>query len=43
MNIMTYRAKLSGGELVTEEPGEGGTVISCVIHPTAEEANERVA
>ena len=44
MNIMSYRAKLAGGELLVEEPTEGGTTISCVIRPgIEEEADERAA
>ncbi|MGZ4966604.1 MAG: sensor histidine kinase [Chthoniobacterales bacterium] len=44
MNIMRYRAKLAGGELLVDEPMEGGTTISCVIRPgLEEEINERAA
>ncbi len=44
MNIMRYRAHLAGGDLLVEEPTEGGTTISCVIRPeTEEEVDERAA
>ncbi len=44
MNIMGYRAKLAGGELLVEEPKEGGTTISCVIRlEMKEEVVERAA
>lgn len=31
LNIMSYRARLSGGELKITEPEIGGTVVSCVL------------
>ncbi len=43
LNIMSYRAKIAGGRLQIEEPAEGGTRISCVIAPSAEELHERAA
>jgi two-component system, LuxR family, sensor kinase FixL len=43
MNIMTYRAKLVGGDLVIEEPREGGTIVSCVIRTQEKEEHERAA
>ncbi len=43
MNIMSYRAKLAGGELLVEEPAKGGTTISCLLPRARKEANERAA
>ncbi len=43
MNIMIYRAKLLGGNLVVEEPGEGGTVVSCIIRMNDKTEYERAA
>jgi signal transduction histidine kinase len=43
LSIMTYRANLAGGELLIEEPAEGGTTVSCVIRSTTEESHERAA
>jgi signal transduction histidine kinase len=43
LNIMNYRAKLVGGELLVEAPEESGTVVSCLIRTAIEEANERAA
>ncbi|MDQ6912554.1 MAG: ATP-binding protein [Verrucomicrobiota bacterium] len=44
LNIMGYRAKLAGGELLVQEPSEGGTTISCVIRAVMEEeVHERAA
>jgi signal transduction histidine kinase len=43
LSIMTYRANLAGGDLLIEEPPEGGTTVSCVIHARTEEAYERAA
>jgi len=43
MNIMIYRAKLLGGNLVVEEPGEGGTTISCIIRTNDKTEHERAA
>jgi signal transduction histidine kinase len=31
LNIMNYRARLTGGELMSEEPPAGGTVVRCVL------------
>lgn len=33
LNIMTYRARLTGGELRVNESKGGGTTVSCVINP----------
>lgn len=35
LSIMSYRARLTGGELQIDEPEEGGTIVSCVLanHP----------
>lgn len=43
LNIMSYRAKIAGGQLQIEEPPEGGTKISCVIAPATEVLHERAA
>ena len=43
LSIMTYRANLAGGELLIEEPAEGGTTILCVIRSAKEEPLERAA
>lgn len=42
MNIMNYRAKLAGGDLLVEEHAEGGTSVSCLI-PLTKGAHERAA
>ena len=42
LSIMTYRANLAGGELLLEEPSEGGTMVTCVIS-APEERHERAA
>ena len=43
LSLMTYRANLAGGELVIEEPAEGGTAVVCVIRRAEEELHERAA
>jgi two-component system, LuxR family, sensor kinase FixL len=43
LNIMKYRARLSGGELHVEEQRDGGTLVSCTIRPTQPELHERAA
>lgn len=44
MSIMNYRAKLAGGDLLVQEPSDGGTSISCVIRSANEtEVHERAA
>jgi signal transduction histidine kinase len=43
LNIMKYRARLSGGELRIEEPPEGGTVVACIVWPRAQELHARAA
>jgi two-component system sensor kinase FixL len=37
LNIMNYRARLSGGELHVENSKEGGTIVSCTLR--SEKAN----
>ena len=43
LNIMQYRARLSGGELQIEAPAKGGTVVSCTVQLPAAELRERAA
>jgi signal transduction histidine kinase len=43
LNIMKYRARLSGGELHITDQREGGTVVCCTIDPTPTEWHERAA
>jgi signal transduction histidine kinase len=43
LNIMQYRARVSGGELRIEEPAHGGTVVSCTISPTKQDFHEQAA
>jgi signal transduction histidine kinase len=43
LNIMKYRARLSGGELRIEKRPGGGTIVSCTVRPTMSELNERAA
>ena len=44
LSLMTYRANLAGGELVIDEPPEGGTAVVCVIRKVEEEEfHERAA
>jgi signal transduction histidine kinase len=43
LNIMNYRARVSGGELQIEEPPHGGTVVSCTISPPKQDYNEQAA
>ena len=43
LNIMQYRARLSGGELQVEAPPTGGTVVSCTIASPRAELHERAA
>lgn len=43
LNIMSYRAKLAGGELKIEEPGRGGTTVTCTIPSAADLSHERAA
>ena len=43
LNIMQYRARLSGGELDVEAHPTGGTIVSCTVRPTQTEFHERAA
>ncbi|MGI9086944.1 MAG: sensor histidine kinase [Chthoniobacterales bacterium] len=45
LNIMSYRAKIAGGQLQIEEPPEGGTTVSCILSAgnLEEELDERAA
>jgi signal transduction histidine kinase len=43
LSIMTYRAKLAGGELTISEPADGGTMVVCTIPRVEEERDERAA
>ncbi len=43
LNIMSYRARLSGGELKIGEQDGGGTIVSCVVRPAQAELHERAA
>jgi signal transduction histidine kinase len=43
LNIMKYRARLSGGELRIEKQQNGGTLVSCIIRPPQAELHERAA
>jgi signal transduction histidine kinase len=43
LNIMKYRARLSGGELRIEERTGGGTLISCSVCPQQPQLHERAA
>jgi signal transduction histidine kinase len=40
LNIMRYRARLSGGELKIEQPPSGGTQIWCTARTTSSEASQ---
>jgi hypothetical protein len=43
LNIMNYRARLSGGELRIDEPPQGGTIVSCIVWPRSQELHDRAA
>ena len=43
LNIMQYRARLSGGELQVEPQPKGGTVVSCTVRLPQTEFHERAA
>jgi signal transduction histidine kinase len=43
LNIMQYRARLSGGELQVEAQPLGGTIVACTVRPTQTEFHERAA
>ncbi|MDQ2824185.1 MAG: sensor histidine kinase [Verrucomicrobiota bacterium] len=43
LNIMKYRARLSGGELNIEEPKEGGTIVSCTLRSEKPNGHENAA
>ena len=43
LNIMQYRARLSGGELQVESPPAGGTIVTCTVHLRPTEIRERAA
>ena len=43
LSLMTYRANLAGGELIIDEPAEGGTAVVCVIRQPDELIHERAA
>ena len=43
LNIMQYRARLSGGDLQVEAQASGGTVVSCTVRLPQNELHERAA
>ena len=43
LNIMQYRARLSGGELQVEPRPSGGTIVSCTVRLPQAELHERAA
>jgi len=43
LNIMKYRARLSGGELRIAPQPYGGTLVTCVIRPPQQELHEQAA
>jgi signal transduction histidine kinase len=43
LNIMQYRARLSGGDLQVEAQPSGGTVVSCTVRLPQAECHERAA
>jgi signal transduction histidine kinase len=43
LSLMTYRANLAGGELLIEQPPEGGTLVSCIICASIDRSYERAA
>jgi signal transduction histidine kinase len=42
LNIMNYRARLSGGELTIREGSSGGTIVSCTAPANKSEVHENV-
>jgi two-component system sensor kinase FixL len=42
LNVMNYRARLSGGELKIQEGPNGGTIVSCTAPANKCEVNENV-
>jgi signal transduction histidine kinase len=43
LNIMKYRARLSGGEFCIAPQPDGGTLVTCAIHPNQPELHEQAA
>jgi signal transduction histidine kinase len=43
LNIMQYRARLSGGDLQVEALPNGGTIVSCTVRLPQTEFHERAA